>query len=349
MKRNMEQALRFANRIYLMRVGGLGMGAVAVASVLYQNGAHWLAWVAIVVNGFIWPHVALLIAQHSPDPFRAEKRNLIIDSALGGMWVPLMAFNLLPSVMLVCMLSMDKISVGGRRFFARTAAAQLAGCAASVLIFGFDFRPETSMLNIIACLPLLIAYPIAVGMVTYNLSRRVNEQNRLLADLSRTDWLSLLLNRRHWEEAVSSEFRRHRRNGSQACLLMIDIDHFKRVNDSHGHQVGDEVIRKVSEVLRSCLRQPDIAGRYGGEEFGVILPDTHSEGAQAIAKRLLGAVEATLMEREHDIHCTVSIGIAELAADTVEAKHWIGLADRALYRAKDAGRNRIEVFSAVSA
>jgi len=319
---------------------GLGAGFFAVASVLYQNDVHALAWAALIFNGLVWPHLAFLLAGRSADPQRAEIRNLLADSACGGVWIAVMGFNLLPSVLLAAMLAMDKISVGGPRLLMRAIALQLTGCVAAAILLGVNFQPATTMVNVVGSLPLLIAYPIAVGIATYRLSCKVRDQNRLLQMLSRTDGLSGLLNRTCWVEAVASELSRIERNGGPASLLMLDIDHFKLVNDRYGHPAGDEVIRSVATLVRATLRDYDTAGRYGGEEFGVILPDTGIECATAIAERIRLRIEAATLEHEANIRCTVSVGIAAATADVRDVREWIDRADRALYRAKALGRNR---------
>jgi diguanylate cyclase len=339
-----RRGLRFARRIYLPRVVGTALGFLAVASVLYQHGADLAMWAGLAVTSFVWPHVAYALARYSPDPYRFELTNLTVDSAMGGVWVALMSFNVLPSVLFVTMLSMDKISLGGWKLLARTATAQVLACGAALLVFGFDFRPQTTMLNVVACLPLLVGYPILVGVVTYELSRRVREQNRQLAKLSRTDGLSTLLNRTAWEELAATEFRRHRRSGSPVSLLMLDIDHFKRINDTFGHRTGDEVIRGIGALLRLSMREFDVAGRYGGEEFGVILPETDAVGAMVIAERIRNAIESAVMVEAEDIRCTVSIGTATADHDVADHGAWIARADRALYRAKELGRNRTVQF-----
>lgn len=322
------------------RTLGLGLGFFCVASVLYQHGASPATWAALAFNGFLWPHLARLIAIRSRDPYRTELRSLVADSGAGGVWVALMGFNLLPSALLVVMLSMDKISAGGPRLFVRAFAVQVAACAAAVLAFGLDFRPETTMLDVAASLPLLVAYPIAVGIATYRLSRRVREQNRMLAALSRTDGLSGLLNRISWEQIVYVEMARCRRSGRAASLLMLDVDHFKQINDQHGHPTGDQVIRSIAAIVSRTVRASDISGRYGGEEFGVVLPDTDADGAAVIAERVRRRIEATTVEPTTGVRCTVSIGIAAAQPEVDDAGDWIARADRALYAAKRLGRNR---------
>jgi len=338
--RTREQGVRLAKRLYGPRVLALGLGALCVAGVLYENRAPWITWAALFVNCFVWPHLAYRLAVRSRDPYGAEVLNLLVDSTFGGMWIALMSFNLLPSVMLVAMMSMDKISVGGARLLARGIGLMIVGCAMAVAVFGLSFRPETSNLVLLACLPLLVAYPIIVGVTTYRLARRVREQNRVLATLSRTDGLTGLLNRTHWLEIVSSELKRHWRTDAPVSLLILDIDHFKNVNDQFGHLVGDEALRNIAQLLRETLRDPDTPGRYGGEEFGVVLPDTDAEGACVIAERIRRHIGTTVVARKPEVRCTVSIGVAEATPDLSDSRQWIERADRALYRAKALGRNR---------
>jgi diguanylate cyclase (GGDEF)-like protein len=166
--------------------------------------------------------------------------------------------------------------------------------------------------------------------------------NRELERLSRTDRLTQLFNRGHWEERLHEEFRRLRRNQRPGSLMMFDIDHFKKVNDTHGHPAGDEVIRQTAARLREALRTTDIAGRYGGEEFAVILVDTPAEGGRTLAERLRKLIEAqTVRHDQTGIRYTISLGVAEFHAGFEEPKQWIEAADRALYEAKHGGRNRV--------
>jgi diguanylate cyclase len=234
---------------------------------------------------------------------------------------------------------MDKMAIGGARFLARCSGVLVLACAATAALNGYQMRPYTNMVQIIGSLPLLVLYPLVVGWTTYRLARRLREQNQILSEMSRTDGLSGLLNPRYWEEAVAAEFERCARTGACASLLMLDIDHFKSINDRYGHPAGDEVIRKVAEILRESLRGDDVPGRYGVEEFGMLLPDTPEAGAEVIAERIRGRIERTALGRP-GLRATASIGIAEVGAYDVDYTMWISQADRALYAAKERGRNR---------
>jgi len=325
--------------MYLPRIVGLALGGVAIAGVLVYNGASAATWIGLFLSTVIWPHVALWAGQRSRNPYRTEMRGLMVDSALGGAWIALMEFNLLPSAVILIMLIMDKMAVGGTRFMSKCTAVLIATCAIVSAAMGFRANPYTSMVEIIGALPLLMLYPMVVGLTAYRLARRLREQNQLLAEISRTDGLSGLLNRRYWEEVVSAEFQRCRRNGHRASLLMLDIDHFKAVNDRHGHPAGDEVIRNVAAILRDSLREHDVPGRYGGEEFGILLPDTPAPGAEVIAERVRKRIDSASLSGK-GLRATVSIGIAQLDPQDMDYSVWISHADRALYAAKERGRNR---------
>ncbi|HEX7812236.1 MAG TPA: diguanylate cyclase [Burkholderiales bacterium] len=343
-QRTLDEGRRFARRMYLPRVLGLAMGAICIGGGLWQQDVHPAVWAALILNTLVWPHLAYPLARRSRNPYRAELRNLMVDSASGGAWIVMLGFNLVPSAVLASMLAMDKTSVGGLRFLGRCLGAQVAAVAIVAAILaatvGIEVRLESSVAVVLASLPLLMIYPIAVGITAHRLARRVRRQNVTLAALSSTDGLSGLLNRMHWEKAVAGEFERCRRGGQQSTLMMLDIDHFKAINDSYGHPAGDEVIRRVAQILRATLRSHDLAGRYGGEEFGVVLPATQAEGSKVIAERIRRRVESTVLDARHGIRATISIGIAAFAPEDADHVAWIARADRALYQAKAGGRNR---------
>lgn len=165
--------------------------------------------------------------------------------------------------------------------------------------------------------------------------------NAELASLSRTDLLTQLNNRGHWEECLEAEFHRFKRYGTKSTLVMFDIDYFKRVNDTYGHQAGDKVLKVMAQALRKNIRTTDIAGRYGGEEFGVILAATDIAGGIYLAERLRKYVEQLLTTYEgQEIRFTISLGVATTHEGMKEYRHWLERADQALYASKHGGRNR---------
>ncbi|HBM08757.1 sensor domain-containing diguanylate cyclase [Pseudomonas sp. Choline-3u-10] len=175
--------------------------------------------------------------------------------------------------------------------------------------------------------------------------RQLQAANQELQRLSSTDRLTGLFNRGHWEEMLRQDYARHRRYERNAALVMFDIDHFKKINDSYGHQAGDAVIQQTAELVRQSTRDADIAGRYGGEEFVVLLPDTDSEGALTFAERLRQSIEAHEVVHEgRSIRFTVSLGIADLSEPTNGYAQLIERADIALYSSKASGRNQVTLY-----
>ncbi|WP_333797686.1 sensor domain-containing diguanylate cyclase [Rheinheimera sp.] len=175
----------------------------------------------------------------------------------------------------------------------------------------------------------------------------LESMNGQLKQLSKTDFLTELNNRGHWEDALMHEFKRLKRSGHRSSLLMCDIDHFKRVNDTFGHAAGDAVIKAVAQAVKKNLRETDVAGRYGGEEFAVLLVDTTEDQAMYFAERLRKTVESLAIEYNQQIlKVTVSVGIAEYNSDMLEHRQWLEAADKALYTSKANGRNQVTLCSA---
>lgn len=161
-----------------------------------------------------------------------------------------------------------------------------------------------------------------------------------LENLATTDGLTRLYNRRHFMERAESEFERSRRYQRELSAFLLDADHFKTVNDTHGHEVGDRVLRVLASACRQSLRQLDVIGRYGGEEFVVLLPETSAALAYEAAERLRHEIEQLrIPTQSEDIRVTVSIGVATATSVAESVAALINEADRALYEAKRAGRN----------
>lgn len=334
----------FPRRIYPARAIGVGLGFISVAGVFSSVGAPPWAWLLLILNGFVWPHIAFLSARRAADPRRAERRNLMIDAVGGGFWVALMQFNLLPSALLLAMLSMDNIALGGMRLFLRGLLAHVAGVAAGVLLVGWAPAPVTNVREILFCLPFLLIYPQLVGIITFRLAQRLDLEKRNLLQRSRIDTLTGLSNRGYWQERALVELSRCRRQGAPAVLVLADIDHFKNINDRFGHGVGDQVLRRLSALLQRELRISDLLCRYGGEEFAMVLPDTDSTGALTIIERLRATIMGFDMEPDYPGDLTVSFGLAQLGPHIADLPAWIEAADTALYQAKQAGRNCCVVY-----
>lgn len=176
--------------------------------------------------------------------------------------------------------------------------------------------------------------------------RQLESANTKLQELALRDGLTGLLNRRYWESCLEREFARHQRYDNPVSLVIFDIDHFKRVNDTYGHQTGDEVIRETARITSQLVRETDFAGRYGGEEFVVLLPGTTLDGAAQFAERLRSTIERQQIDYQGSpLTFTISLGVATLADDMAGYQALLERADKALYQSKEGGRNRVTVSS----
>jgi diguanylate cyclase (GGDEF)-like protein len=173
------------------------------------------------------------------------------------------------------------------------------------------------------------------------------EANRKLNELSITDGLTGLFNHRHFMQALEAEYKRAIRYKRSLALLLLDIDHFKNVNDTYGHPCGDLVLKDLASLLKGCLRSADVAARYGGDEIAVILPETNRAKASEVAEKLRRQLEKTSFEWEgNSFSITCSIGVAAVPETNID--YWnelLSSADKSLYRAKGKGRNHVIAFN----
>jgi diguanylate cyclase (GGDEF)-like protein len=158
------------------------------------------------------------------------------------------------------------------------------------------------------------------------------------------DPLTELFNRRHVFTVVENELRRYHRYGERCAVILIDADHFKRINDEYGHPAGDVALRQIAEVCRRSIRDSDIAGRFGGEEFIVVLPHADARAAAVVAERIRATMAAEdVVWQDRRIRVTLSLSVAEVGPDTDSLDTLLKAADQALYAAKSEGRNRVHV------
>lgn len=345
-----RRGLSFVKRVYPARALGLGLGAVAVGAVLYEQQLHWGYWLLWVINGFVWPHVAYWIAIRSRTPFNTEHRHLLFDSVTGGFWVVAMGFSPLVSCLIIMMMWMNNIAAGGVKLFAKGVSTSLVGLVLALLIIGFNPYLRTSERVVFACLPMLIAYPLAIGSITYRLAIQLHKQKELLQRLSRIDGLTGLYNRHYWEVRVGDLLAQVRRHPQPLSLILLDVDHFKAINDTHGHSVGDQVLRQIARQLQANLRETELLGRYGGEEFALVLPNTESDAALVTAERLRRVIAQSGFCEQYEapqdlLHCTISLGVATWQEGFGDYAGWIRAADHALYQAKRLGRNTTVLHS----
>ncbi|MDH4231546.1 MAG: diguanylate cyclase [Nitrospirota bacterium] len=183
-----------------------------------------------------------------------------------------------------------------------------------------------------------------VYLFTFRLTRKLSETRRQIEKMAITDTLTELYNRRHVMERFNEEMERTRRMHEGLSCIMIDIDNFKKINDTYGHLVGDQTLREISEILTKTIRVYDIAGRYGGEEFLIVLPGTNFEDTLTLAERIRTNIKTSPVAKSDltpAISVTVSLGIATMTGTDISVDTMIKRADEGLYRAKESGRDKV--------
>ncbi|HTJ69481.1 MAG TPA: GGDEF domain-containing protein [Actinospica sp.] len=325
-------------------------------------------WAARTVGGRLMIAAGVLVSgitllgdlRHEPFEPTTRLLNYAL-SALAGLFgvlllrapgrVPSWLINVLPSVaaVMVCIpTAVDKqptplgplLLCWPVTFAAAVLSARVAWITMGVVATAFAVLASVS--RGVDGVLLWIEVCASLTVICWMVTRLQSQSNRLraaLANLARTDGLTELFNRRGFDEAVAREHSRHLRGGPPMALLLIDIDHFKQVNDSWGHQAGDQTLRRLGSLLSERFRTMDVVGRVGGEEFAVLIPDCGPEQALARAQDLCDTVRTGTRDWPHPI--TVSVGVATSPNPQTAPDELFALADAGLYAAKAMGRDRV--------
>jgi diguanylate cyclase (GGDEF)-like protein len=177
------------------------------------------------------------------------------------------------------------------------------------------------------------------------LGKMVRERTIEIEQLSKIDSLTGLWNRGYLEEMMTTEFKRSKRFEHELTLLILDLDHFKNINDAHGHLGGDEVLREMAKRIKSAVRDTDFIGRYGGEEFVIILSETSLHDGRIVAEKLRTAIsDKPVLLDDIEIPVTTSIGVSDLRPLDLNRQQIVERADQALYQSKHNGRNQVSVY-----
>ena len=313
-------------------------------------------WILLALQFLLYPQLVYWRARRSADPLRAEMQNLLVDDVLLGIWAANWGFPLWISFILFVSVCLNLMIFQGRRGLSKVILAMLAGVLVVALIGGLRFRPDTSLLTTGLCMLALALYlfmfandaytrGVALRQSRKQLGTRFEEITSLQAQLQEQasrDPLTGLFNRRHLDNLLAQELAECRQTGAELTLVMIDIDRFKAVNDNFGHLAGDKMIRAVAALLLRHAREADLACRFGGEEFLLILPRTPLAVALRRSEALRKEFAAMRVAFEgRDMRTTLSFGIAGFPDHGSEPTPLLQMADKALYAAKLQGRNCI--------
>ena len=303
-------------------------------------------WAFLAVSALVWPHIAYLHSKRQRDPFQAEYLNCLMDALIVGCWVVLMQWSLLPSICIMAISMSDRSYLGLKQRWGHFVAALLAGMA----IMAALVQPAPQWLAPlgvqISLLPLVILHTAYTSRSTRRMLKALARQNLQLKLLGRIDPLTTVYSRDYWWKKARTALQQYRTSQEQTSLLVIDIDHFKTVNDVYGHIVGDEVLKQIGLSIRSCLRSHDIAGRYGGDEFTVLCKHANAKEAYSVALRICDKLAQIRIREYPELRVSASIGVAAADASIGSVTEWVKAADSALYSAKNAGRDQVFDVSA---
>lgn len=328
-------------------------------------------WSLLVLQFLVYPQLLYLRARRAPDQLKAEVNNFILDGFCLGLWAGALGFPVWISFIFLVTVTVNMTVFRGRNGFLQATASEIVGGVAAVALFGFSFHPDTGWLATALSIFTVSLYVLVVAENGFaravklhearaalqrneqELKRQLHEisvlQTRLREQANR-DPLTGLHNRRYFDDTLQRELLRCEREQKPLAVIMLDIDHFKRINDEHGHQAGDEVLKMLSDILVDQVRGSDVASRYGGEEFMLLLPGADADvAAERVQRCRLRFGEARVTFDDEPIGTTLSAGIASYPQHGRSAAELIRASDLALYQAKALGRNCVVVSGTVTA
>jgi diguanylate cyclase (GGDEF)-like protein len=358
---------------YRVRFIAFALIGVPIALHMLPRGYGALIWFLFALQFLVYPHLLQWRTRRVGDRERAELDNLVVDSVLCGAWAAGLGFPLWISAVLFLANLLNHTITRGAPGALICPVAFLSGALASTALIAFHLSTDTTGLVTLASIIGLAIYLALMGIEFFTYIRqlrevqeavdrqkqtleeanaalyqqidKINDLQEKLKEQANRDSLTGLFNRRYLEGTLEREMARCKREGAPLSMLLLDLDHFKLVNDSYGHQAGDEVLRIFGHVLQENARAEDIVCRYGGEEFLLVLPKMPLAIARERAAQLLKLFrETTVRFEDLSIPITTSIGIAATPEHSDSAEGLIRCADQALYNAKSRGRDRAVAF-----
>ena len=364
---SVHPAVRTNHRI---RSAAFVLAFALIASHIAGQGYPSWVWLLLALQFFVYPMLVYWRARHATDPLRTELQNLLIDPLLLGAWCAALGYPLWITFALLSCAIMNRSFYRGQRggvevipFFFLTGIVLMTLGRLQLSLHTDDLTTALSATGLVLYILIttntaymrnvklrdtrkrLVESEHALNAANEALQQQIGEVRILQAQLreqANRDPLTGLYNRRYFDTTLERELSRCKREGLPLSLMLIDIDHFKRVNDTYGHQAGDEILKQLARLLEKHARSADVPCRFGGEEFLMLLPGMPSVSALERAENWRRAfAELAIRFGEFPIHCTLSIGIATYPGHGKSLDELIGAADQAMYRAKAEGRNRV--------
>ena len=344
------------------RTWGFLMLWLMIAMHIAQQSPTWQQWACLSATYLLYPQLVWLVTRRASRPIQQELMFMRLDSLLCGIWTAVLHFPLWIGFTLFISVLVSLTLFHGLRGLIQSMVSWLLGAAMVVATAGWHFQPETQGWVTGTTMVAICAYLLVTALDNYQRSMKLHATRQLLKDSEQhlqhqileinalqgllkeqalRDSLTGLYNRHQLAEVLPRESARCQRHDHPLSLVLVDVDHFKGINDRLGHQVGDEVLRQVARRLMANIRASDWCFRYGGEEFLLVLPETHIQDAWHKTESLRQHFEtAPLRCGELQIKLTISAGLACFPKHGTDMDTLISAADKALYSAKRQGRNR---------
>lgn len=338
-----QRSKRFVYRMFIMRQLGTTLCFLPILSSLIDTGYGMISICFLSANAFLWPWIACLRAMRSVDCTATEKNNLTVDAFFGGFWVALMGLSPFPSFIIMAVLASDRYAAGGAAQLKAAVQAFLGAFLPVWFMLGAVVNIEFSKRTMWLTLPLSTLYMLALSVMSYNLTWKLRKRNLELERIALMDPGLDIPNRRMFDRRLESEFLSTHRGESSGYLLLMDLDYFKSVNDTWGHEAGDFLLAEISRLLRTLVGYKDIPARFGGDELGVIVHHSNDASVMVLAEKLQKKITQVRLPASHEFRCTMSIGVAS-AIEAESIYEWLRHADEALYFVKNSGRNGVRLW-----
>lgn len=349
-----------------LRTGSFALMFASIAFHGWGRGYSAIFWGLIALHLLLYPQLVYWRARRAGNSQQAEASNLLMDSFLFGLLVAALEFPLWISFTVYIASTLNITVSRGVKGMLMSQLLFVGGALVSIALLGWHLSPDTGLPTTLLCLMGNLAYMISIGMAAFarnqqlrtiredlraserTLSQQLSDITLLQAKLQEQasrDPLTGLYNRRFMDTIAGREIARCDRDNQYMAVMMIDVDHFKKVNDNHGHAGGDEVLKMLSALFLEKVRTTDVACRYGGEEFLLLLPGMTAEIAMLRANQWRSAfAERSVQFDGVAIQCTISVGVAIYPNHGESMDALTRCADLALYQAKKQGRNRVILF-----
>jgi diguanylate cyclase len=302
---------------------GCALSLVFVATTVYPAGG--VLWALMILNAFIWPHLAFQLALRSPEPYRAEVRNLHLDCLFAGGWIVAMHFSVLPTVLMLSMAAMNSVTTKGLPLLVRGLLANAVGVAITGAVIGFHINLNTAPQIIWACLPMLVLYPFTVGWSSYELAVQLLRQRKALAIVTGFDE-RMFTSVDRWLYRLAQVFLRCRCGSSHATVAVIRIDAFQSLRSQHGALVMDALSARLGQLIKGEIRTTDVVCTPQSGEFLVLLLQSGAGAARSLTERVEAFFKESVDDTEGLPAGRVCVGLVEFSYGFSSENEWLRLA-----------------------